>query len=105
MPQFLSLRLQRADKARMGMTQRVHSNAGTEIEIFFARLGLQPRSITADEPQIGAPISGHYMRRVFARSHSNDTNLSKFVVFANFAIYGSAAGDAQANEKPPRKAV
>lgn len=103
MPQFFSLRLQRVDKARMGMTQRVHSNAGTEIEIFFARLGLQPRAITADEPQIGAPIGGHYMRRVFARTHSNDTNFSKFVVFANFAIYGRAADDARANEKTAPK--
>ena len=36
------------------MPQRVHGNAGTEIEIFFARFGLQPRAIAADEPQIGA---------------------------------------------------
>ena len=103
MPQFLSLCLQCVDKARMGMTQRVHGNARTEIEIFCARLSLQPRAITADEPQIGAPIGGHYMRRVFARTHSNDTNFSIFVETTNFANYGRAAGDAWANEKTALK--
>ena len=87
MPQFLGLSLQGVDQTRMGMAQRVHGNAGAEIEIFLARFGFQPRAIAADEPQIGAPIGGHYMRRVFARTHST------FTVFSEFHIFGRAASD------------
>ena len=97
MPQFLGLPLQGVDQTRMGMAQRVHGNAGAEIEIFLARFGFQPRAIAADEPQIGAPIGGHYMRRVFARTHST------FTVFSEFHILAAPQATKKANEKTAPK--
>src|SRR3984893_18392208 len=62
-PQLCRLLLQRGDKMRMRMAQRVHRDARGEIEIALAIGGDQPRALAACETEIGSCEYGKQMRR------------------------------------------
>ena len=55
-PQFVGLVLQRFDKVRMGVAERIDGDAGREIEIAFAGGGLQPHAMAALEHDRNAVV-------------------------------------------------
>ncbi len=70
MPQLCRLLLQRCDQMRMGVAQRVHRDAGGEIEIALAVGRDQPRAFAAFEAEIDPGEYGEQMRRG-ALGHGN----------------------------------
>ncbi len=62
-PQFGRLFLQRRDQMRMAMAERVHRDAGGEIEIALAIGRDQPRAFAALETEIDPGEYGKQMRR------------------------------------------
>ena len=62
-PQFCGLLLQRRDQMRMAMAQRIHRDAGGEIEITLAVGRDQPRALAALETEIDPGEYGKQMRR------------------------------------------
>ncbi|MCY1486270.1 hypothetical protein D9M68_199090 [compost metagenome] len=55
-PNLLGLRLQRLDEMRMRMAERVHGNAGSEVEIARAVFGDQPDALSSLETQRRAHV-------------------------------------------------
>jgi len=62
-PQLGGLLLQRCDQMRMRMTQRIHRDAGGEIEIAIAIGCDQPRAFAALKTEINSGEYGKQMRR------------------------------------------
>src|SRR5262249_52243914 len=62
-PELGRLLLERCDQMRMRMAQRVHGNAGGEIEIALAIRGDKPAALAALEAEIGPGENGKQMRR------------------------------------------
>jgi hypothetical protein len=66
-PKLLRLPRQRLDEVRVRMAERIHRDAGAEIEISLALARLEPNALALLEDNVGARI-GRQQRRVHGTS-------------------------------------